>query len=81
MKGRHLALLAQIDAAQLDPDLMVIAPLGGLCEPGSEADRSCDRCGTHVPEGRLWLLASRLRYNVFSTGGLCGSCYRLEVGQ
>lgn len=63
------------------PDVVVVVPLARKwAEPGSVEDRSCDRCHTHVPDGDDLMLVHLLPAPwLHVCGGLCRSCYRLEV--
>lgn len=76
----------QVAAAGVDLDdescpSIVVHPLGRNGQPGSRQDRSCDRCGTHVPPpGRLHMFTIRPEAWLLVTGGLCTRCWSAEAG-
>ncbi len=64
----------------LDGHTSVIAPLGRPATPGSDDDRSCDRCGSFTPVGGLFYpVAVRATPWLALVGGLCGVCAEKEA--
>lgn len=80
MRGSAATRARQINALHLDSTYaLVIAPLGKTGEPGTREDRSCDRCGIYVPQGRpLMLLTYQPRPRILLCTGLCGRCAAKE---
>ncbi|MFC5998280.1 hypothetical protein ACFP6A_06015 [Quadrisphaera sp. GCM10027208] len=63
-------------------DVAVVIPLGRTGAPGSEQDRSCDRCGTYVPVGtELLMLVFAPEPWLRVVGGLCPACWTREAGR
>ncbi len=64
----------------LDPRTTVVAPLGRPATPGSDDDRTCDRCGCFTPVGDLFHpVAVRPTPWLILAGGLCAGCADKEV--
>lgn len=59
----------------LDGQTTVVAPLGRPATPGSDDDRTCDRCRTFTPEGGLFhpLVVHPTSWLIL-VGGLCAGC-------
>ncbi len=82
MRGTVARRLRQIAARRLhlDGHTTVVAPLGRPAAPGSDDDRSCDRCGSFTPIGELFHpIAVRPKPWLTLIGGLCGVCADKEV--
>ncbi|MGC0271722.1 hypothetical protein ACO0LV_01845 [Pseudactinotalea sp. Z1739] len=84
MRGRLAERVARLIDAGHDPHTgpdLIITPLGTTGEPGTRADRSCDRCGRFVSQGCiLYMITVQAAPRVLCVGGLCGACRRLEDG-
>ena len=64
----------------LDPRTTVVAPLGRPATPGSDDDRTCDRCGCFTPVGDLFHpVAVRPTPWLILVGGLCAGCADKKV--
>ncbi len=76
------ARLATIDALGLPDAIAVVVPLSGTTTiPGSDDDRTCDRCGAYVPDDQQFHFTYlRPRPNVTVFGGLCTGCRDRERG-
>jgi hypothetical protein len=60
---------------------LVFHPLGRAGEPGSRADRTCDRCGSYVPLGTdLAVFIFQPKPWLMVPGGMCCPCWDAEVG-
>jgi hypothetical protein len=60
----------------------IVSPLGRTGEPGSRADRTCDRCGTYVPaSGTLHIFIYQPTPRIHLFGGLCAACQAREVSR
>jgi hypothetical protein len=61
---------------------VIIAPLGRTGDPGSRADRECDRCRRFVPQGDpLHLFTYHPTPRIILAGGLCSSCKAKEISR
>lgn len=82
IRNRMAERVAAVTAAGVDPHhgpTRIVAPLGSTGAPGSRADRECDRCGEHVPEGRLLhLVVVPVTPYLHLAGGLCTPCVARE---
>ncbi len=82
LRGTVARRRRQIAAMQLELDAAttVVAPLGRPTTPGSDDDRSCDRCGHFTPGGEpFYPVAVRPTQWLALVGGLCGGCADKEV--
>lgn len=82
MRGAVARRRRQIEALHLDldGDTTVVAPLGRPSAPGSDEDRSCDRCGHFTAVGDLFYpIVVRATSWLTLCGGLCAGCRDREV--
>ena len=82
LRGTVARRLRQIEAMRLDLDghTSMVAPLGRPATPGSDDDRSCDRCGAFTPIGEpFYPVAVRPTPWLALVAGLCGGCADTEV--
>ncbi len=82
LRGTVARHLRQIEAMRLDldGDTTVVAPLGRPSTPGSDDDRTCDRCGHFSSVGEPFHpIAVRPTPWLILAGGLCGVCADKEV--
>ena len=82
LRGIVARRMRQVEAMQLDLDgrTTVVAPLGRPAAPGSDDDRTCDRCGHFTPVGGLFhpIVVRPVAWLIL-TGGLCTGCADKEV--
>ncbi len=82
LRGTVARRLRQIEDLHLvlDGHTSVIGPLGRPATPGSDDDRSCDRCGSFTPIGEpFYPVAVRPTPWLILAGGLCAGCAGKEV--
>ncbi|WP_336631112.1 MULTISPECIES: hypothetical protein [unclassified Microbacterium] len=88
MEGRLTRRLADVihHEGRPRPGVVYVVPLGdGIPVPGSDDDRTCDRCGHFVPptaaDDEFYVFSITLMANVSVCGGMCAPCMAMENPQ
>lgn len=61
-----------------DNEYMVLVPLGDLAMPGTEEDRTCDKCRAYVPSDPFVAVSMQVAPSLILVGGMCISCAKGE---